>query len=144
LTAELDLYDGYNLALEAGIVEDRGQFSESRMLPSGKADCLIVIHLGPAQRPEIARIWKSQWPTVTALNYSEGREFHVRLRRHDKTGYFLVYASVTRTSKNADKQSIFAEVLQRGRVCRSLDQVKAAIPIIKKELGIEHERMLPP
>lgn len=93
----------------------------------------IMIHLGPSCRPEVINILRSQWPTETALNFSEGREFHMRLRRHRATGYYVVYGSVTR-AKNDPRQSIFAEVLMRGRVCRTLAAAQKAVAIIRQEL----------
>ena len=92
----------------------------------------------------MAKIWRSAWPTITALNYAQGREFHVRLRQHKSSGVCLVYGSVHINPKNRDRQTIFAEVIQRGRLCRSVAQVHQAIEIIKQELGIEGPGKLPP
>lgn len=108
-------------------------------------DSIITIHMGPGCQPEVARIRRSQWKTVTALNFSEGREFHMRLRRYGNTNYFIVYGSVTRSSKNQHLPTIFGDVIQRGRLCQGLDQVKAAIPILRHELGlpVASERLPP-
>ena len=120
------------LARLAELVDSRGQAIKR---PSG-ADTIIVIHLGPGQVPEVAHISRQAWPTVTALNFSEGREFHVRLRRHGPTGVFLVYASVSLSKKTQNLPSIFGDVVQRGRVCRTLPQVSSAVGDLKRELGI--------
>ncbi len=122
------------LAREAGLLE-RGPRAIHNTAPRG--DSIIVIHLGPGQVPEVAHILRSQWKTVTALNYALGCEFHVRLRQHQPSGVCIVYASVSRSSKNRDARSIFGDVVQRGRVVRTPDQIKAAIVEIRKELGIE-------
>lgn len=105
-------------------------------------DSVIIIHLGPGQRPEVANILRSQWPTVTALNYAQEREFHVRLRRHKGTGIFIVYASVGFSDKNRSQKSIFGDILQRGRVALTPAQIKAGIEEIRAELGIERQGIL--
>jgi hypothetical protein len=132
LTA-IELASQLELAQLSGIVDARGRFLNRA---GQSTDTLITIHLGPDQTPQVARLWRRAWPTVTALNFSQGREFHVRLRQHQASGVCLVYGSVSITPKNRHQHSIFAEVVQRGRLCRNLSQVHAAIETIKKELGI--------
>lgn len=112
--------------------------------PSG--DSVIVIQMGPTQVPAVARILRSQWPSITALNFNQGQEFHVRLRQHKKTGVCLVYCSISWDDKHprlgpdgkkmARPSSIFSEVVQRGRLCRDQSQFEAAIADIRRELGI--------
>ncbi len=137
----LQLVDSRELALEAGLLE-RGPRSIQNTVARG--DSIIIIHMGPGQTPEVARILRSAWPTVTALNYSQEREFHVRLRQHSATKVCIVYASVGHTSKNRHQPSIFGDVIQRGRLARTPEQIKAAIVEIKKELGIESSDRLGP
>lgn len=132
--------DSRELAASAGIVDARGR----SLATAGRGDSVIIIHLGPDQSPEVARILRSHWPTITALNYAEDREFHVRLRQHRLSGVCLVYASVTRTEKNRSAPSIFGDVVQRGRLVRSPDGFPAAIAEIRRELGITGHGKLTP
>lgn len=127
--------DMRDIALEVGIVAGSGYI---RPAPAG--DTIITIHMGPGCQPEVARILRSQWKTVTTLNYSEGREFHMRLRRYGHTNYYLVYGSVTRNKRNHHLPTIFGDVIQRGRLCRGLDHVKASIPILRHELGLDQAK----
>lgn len=94
---------------------------------SQAGDTLIQVELGPHVRPSIIRIWRRAWPTVTALNFAEGHEFHMRLRRHTPTGIYLVYGSVTLPNK---------EVRQRGHLCRTIADVERVIPLLRRELQI--------
>lgn len=91
------------------------------------SDAIILVTLGPQQIPQRIAIRRSAWPSRTALNFSEGREFHMRLRQHDKTGVYLVYGSVTRHD---------GSLIQRGHLCRTLDAVGRVIPLLRKELGL--------
>lgn len=97
------------------------------------ADSIIHVELGPHVRPSRIRILRSAWPTVTALNFAEGREFHMRLRRHTPTGIYLVYGSVTLPTK---------EVRQRGHLCRTIADVERIIPLLRRELQIEKPGLL--
>lgn len=137
----VQLYDAQELAREAGLLEG-GPRSVMNTAPRG--DSIIVIHLGPDQRPEVAHILRSQWPTVTTLNYAQEREFHVRLRQHKGTGVCIVYASVGQSPKNRHRKSIFGDVIQRGRLARTPEQIKAGIEQIRIELGITREELLRP
>lgn len=139
--SNLVLPDQLELAQLAGLVDARGR---SLKAAQPGADTLITIHLGPGQTPEVAHIWRSQWPTVTALNDTRIREFHVRLRQHVSSRVCLVYASVPLDAKNRHQPSIFGDVLQRGRLCKTTEQIHAAIETIKKELGIEGPAKLTP
>jgi len=121
---------------QRNLLKLESSLNESPAKHSRCGDSIIVIHLGPDQTPEVARILRSQWPTVTALNYAQEREFHVRLRRHSVTGVFLVYASVGISSKNKGRKSIFGDIIQRGRIAKTPDQIKAGIEEIRAELGI--------
>lgn len=116
-----------------------------RQPPSG--DSVITIEMGPNQVPSVAKILRSQWPSITALNVNQGQEFHVRLRQHKKTGVCLVYCSISWDDVKHPKfgpdgkrmvrpSSIFAEVVQRGRLCKSRSQFEEAIADIRRELGI--------
>lgn len=133
MPSELERHHQLELAQLSGIVDARGR---ALHVAGGHADTLITVHMGPGQTPEVARFWRKEWPTVTALNYSQGREFHVRLRQHRASGVCLVYGSVNLTDKNRHRPSIFGDVIQRGRLCRSPQQITAAIVAIKEELGI--------
>lgn len=119
--------DQRELATLTGIVEDRGGYV---------AETIIHIHMGPLQNPQRVRIRRSAWPTRTTLNSVDfGREFHMRLRQHEGTGVYLVYGSVTRPD---------GSIVQRGHLCRTLDDVKRVLPLLKKELGIESPGKLEP
>ncbi len=126
----------------AGIVDSKGR----EIAPRATAgDSVIVIHLGPDQTPQVARILRSAWPSVTDLNYSDGKEFHIRLRQHKPTGVCLVYASVSRnTPERRSIPSIFAEVVMRGRVCRTREQIHAKIEEISRELKVKGSDKLSP
>lgn len=102
---------------------------------SSGGDNIIHVELGPQQDPPRIRILRSAWPTVTALNFAEGREFHMRLRRHSPTGIFLVYGSVTLSNKT---------VRQRGHLCRTLAAIEAVIPILRRELELEPAKAFNP
>lgn len=136
-----------DLAQLSGITDGRyraasAPSSGGGIVRAGGADTVITIHLGPDQTPQVARILRSQWPSVAAFNYSEGREFHVRLRQHVGTGVCLVYASVS-VPRNDPRPSIFAEVLQRGRLCRNPSQFEQAVAELRQELGILKPKHLP-
>jgi hypothetical protein len=94
---------------------------------SAPGDAIILVTLGPSQIPARIAIKRSAWPSRTALNYSEGREFHLRLRQHEGTGVYLVYGSVTRPD---------GSLIQRGHLCRTLADVERVIPLLRKELGL--------
>jgi hypothetical protein len=99
-------------------------------------DATILVTLGPEQTPSRIAIRRSAWPSLTTLNYSEGREFHVRLRQHTGTGVYLVYGSVTRPDRS---------IIQRGHLCRTLGDVERVIPLLRKELGLpDKPGQLPP
>jgi hypothetical protein len=106
-----------------------------RRAPSSPGDATILVTLGPNQTPSRIAIRRSAWPSRTALNFSEGREFHMRLRQHTGTGVYLVYGSVTRPD---------GSIVQRGHLCRSLADVSRIIPLLRKELGIEAPGKLEP
>ena len=128
-------YSQLELAQLSGIVDAR--WRSPLFGKSSAGDSVITVHMGPDQTPQVAHFWRSAWPTVTTLNYSQGLEFHVRLRQHRASGVCIVYGSVSITPQNRHQPSIFGDVVQRGRLCRNLSQVHAAIETIKKELGIE-------
>ena len=134
--------DSRELATLAGLT-GRGPYQHDVERSRSKADSIIVIHLGPGQTPEVARILRSEWPTVTALNPGIGPEFHVRMRRHARTGVCLIYASVD-VRQCRGKASIFAEVVQRGRVVKTPQQIQTAIAEIRAELGITKPGQLGP
>lgn len=130
------------LARLAGI--DRPGSTALQRAPTG--DSIIVIHMGPTQVPAVARILRSQWPSIESLNFAQGQEFHIRMRQHKKTGVCLVYCSISWDDRHprfgpdgkkmARPQSIFDEVVQRGRLCRNQGQFEAALVDIRRELGI--------
>lgn len=99
------------------------------------SDSIIHVTLGPSHVPERVSFWRSKWPTVTALNFAEGREFHMRLRQNRSTGIYLVYGSLTLPNK---------EVRQRGRFCRSLRGVEQAIVILRQELELSPSKRIGP
>lgn len=98
-----------------------------RRAPSSPGDATILVTLGPNQQPSRIAIKRSAWPSLTALNVGGGREFHVRLRQHTGTGVYLVYGSVTRPD---------GSLIQRGHLCRNMNDVERVIPLLRKELGI--------
>ncbi len=141
----LAIPDSRELAVEAGLMTDPSQSrtSQSSALRAPPGDSIIVIHLGPGQTPEVARILRSEWPTITAFNPGVGPEFHVRMRQHTRTKVCLIYASVDARHCRG-KPSIFAEVVQRGRVVRTPQQIEIAIAEIRAELGITKPGQLGP
>lgn len=145
----LSLLSSRELALEAGLVSSHSSRLSAPRASAG--DSVIVIHLGPGQTPEVARILRSEWPTVTALNPNIGPEFHIRMRQHTRTKVCLIYASVDAKAWRRSKPgypgslpSIFADVVQRGRVVRTPQQIETAIAEIRRELGIEKPGLLGP
>ncbi len=94
----------------------------------------IVIHLGPGKSPEYILLERSAWKTVTALNFAEGREFHMRLRTNGR--HFVVYGSIHRLDTGT--------VMQRGFICRSMVDVERCIPTLRKELGLDKPGLLKP
>lgn len=133
------------LAVEAELVIDVGGGQTREVCRhASPGDSVIVIHLGPGQIPEVARILRSEWPTVTALNPSEGPEFHVRMRQHKRTKVCLIYASIDSRKAPPGTRSIFGDVVQRGRVVRTPQQIQVAIAEIRQELGITKPGQLGP
>jgi hypothetical protein len=121
------------LAEEAGLTGS----STSRKLLAPSGDSIITIHLGPSQVPEVARILRSEWPTITAFNPNVGPEFHVRMRQHKTSKVCIIYASVDSRAAPRGARSIFGDVTQRGRVVRTPQQIETAIDEIRRELGIQ-------
>ena len=108
------------LACETGILDARGGLTHSRHQHGN-----IVIELGPGQTPSVIVIPRRNWKTVTALNFAEGREFHMRLRTNGT--HFIVYGSMTQQN---------GQVIQRGRICRNMIEVERAMPVLRAELGL--------
>ncbi len=83
---------------------------------------------------------------MTAFNPGVGPEFHVRMRQHTRTKVCLIYASIDarKAPPITRLKSIFADVVQRGRVVRTPAQIQQAIEEIRKELGINRPGMLGP
>lgn len=132
MPSDIERVTSRELAESSQIVDSAGRTITHRDLVK-VGDSIIKIHLGPGQTPEIAHILRSAWPSLADLNYDGPKEFHVRLRQHRASCVLLVYASVTNTKR---LPSIFGEVVQRGRLCRTREQAHAAIESIKRELGI--------
>lgn len=114
-----------DLALEAGIT--------TASHPHGLGAVTIVIHLGPGKSPEWILLDRSRWKTVTALNYAQRGEFHMRLRTNGQ--HFIVYGSHSRVPNHCE---------QRGYICRSMADVERAIPLLRKELGLEKPGLIGP
>lgn len=122
---ETNLLDVAHAITTEGDASDR----ERGIVGVRPGETIIRVELGPDQNPRVIFIRRSAWPSLTNLDqgHSRGREFHLRLRRHSKTGVYLVYGSVEIGG---------GAIRQRGHLCRTIEEVKAVMPLLRRELEI--------
>lgn len=126
-----------DLAAVTAELEATGDASLTSRFRASPGDTIILVELGPEQTPARIYIRRSAWPTCTTLNHGHdrGREFHLRLRQHIRTGVYLVYGSVELPG---------GMIRQRGHLCRTLEEVKDVMPLLRAELEIPTKKAIPP